>query len=131
MKSKLLKSSIILAMLICSYISLNANDGPPVQSSIIGTWVSEKDSQWKMVFTSTKSYGYYGSTLIETTSYVISNSTPFCGQAVPVNTHTRYLKLTDDQRATDITCYEINGITNVNLSLRPIDNGKILMFVRQ
>jgi hypothetical protein len=122
----------ITAMLISSYINLSANELPKIQnSSIVGTWLSETDSKWKMVFTSTKCYQYYEGALVETNSYLISNTSPQCGKVVPVDNYTSYLKLTDDQSSTNVTCYEINGITSKNLSIRPVNNGKILTFVRQ
>jgi hypothetical protein len=131
-KSRLLKCGIIIAMLICSHINLSANELPKIQnSSIVGTWLSESDSKWKLVFTTTKCYQYYGGTLVETNSYLISNTSPQCGKVVPVDNYTNYLKLIDDQSSTNVNCYEINGITSQNLSLRPVNNGKILIFVRQ
>jgi len=122
----------VTAILICSHINLSANELPKIQnSSIVGTWLLETDSKWKLVFTTTKCYQYYEGKLVETTTYLISNTSPQCGNVVPVDNNTSYLKLTNDQSSTNVTCYEINGITSQNLSLRPVNNGKILIFVRQ
>lgn len=100
-------------------------------SSIVGTWVSEDDSNWKLIFTAdNKCYQYYSNSLTETDSFIISNTSPQCGVRVPIDNYTSYLQLINTQNAETI-CYEINGITDKNLSLRVIDNGGAIVFVKQ
>lgn len=113
-------------------INMSSNSQTPYQnSSIVSTWISEEDIYWKLTFTTdNKCYQYYKNSLIETDSFSISNTTPQCGIIVPVNSYTSYLQLTNLLLG-DITCYEINGITNKSLSLRVIDKGGVIVFIRQ
>ncbi len=103
-----------------------------VSKSIVGTWIAEKDSKSKWVFTSDlKCKRYYDSVLLSTYTYSISNTSPQCGETVPVEQHTSYLKLTKEGPVNSKRCYEINGITAEKLSLRVVDRGGLLLFDRQ
>ena len=99
-------------------------------SSMVGLWISEADSNWKLKFTADKCYQYYADTLVETDSYVISNTSPQCGKTVPADNYTSYLKLTNLGDASDVICYHINGINNKNLSLTMVGNGGQMVFKR-
>jgi hypothetical protein len=99
-------------------------------SSIIGSWVSEEDSLYKIVFTADKCYDYYEGVISDSSTYVISNSSPQCGQNVPVENYTSYLQLTSLKDG-EKTCYEINGITSQTLSLRELDQGEPSVYKRQ
>lgn len=125
---KLIKIIIFSVILVTNLSFKNVNSQ---NSSIIGTWLSEKDSNWKLVFTSSNCYQYYNNILIETNTYSISNTTPQCGKVVPITNYTSYLKLTEVNNTSNFTCYEINGITSQYLSLRQIDKGVILLFIKQ
>jgi hypothetical protein len=99
-------------------------------SSIVGSWISEADSNWKLKFTSERCYQYYADTLVETDHYVISNTSPQCGSTVPVDNYTSYLKLSDLNDTTSIICYHINGINSKNLSLTMVGRGGQMVFER-
>ena len=102
------------------------------RNSIIGTFVSEEDGRWAMVFSSNgKCYNYYDGTLTSTCSYFLSNTTPQCGISVLIdeNQETSYLTLTNDANNISV-CYEINGITSV-LSLTMLSSQKLLILTRQ
>ena len=117
-----------ITLSIFAYINLSF----VCHSSIIGTWISEEDSKWKMVFTNdNKCFRYYNNNLRETDTCIISNTSPQCGETVPVDSQTSYLRLTNVQNINDVKCYEINGITDSILSIRPLENTNIFVFIRQ
>jgi len=101
-------------------------------SSIIGVWKCESDNNWKMVFTANnRCYHYTKEVLTRTDSFIISNTTPQCGEDVPVDSTTSYLQLNNLADTSNHICYEINGITNKYLSLRPVWTGGVIIFDRQ
>jgi hypothetical protein len=104
-----------------------------VQDSIkiLGTWVSEEDKSWKLIFTPDgKCYQHYGEEVIFTESFAISNTSPQCDFEVTVDANSAFLQLTnvDDQSE---TCYYINGLSDKYLSLSPVGQGGVLLFVRK
>lgn len=101
-------------------------------STIIGTWVSVNDNNWRFKFNtdSTCSSIYLGDETYNYT-YKISNTSPQCGQTVDINQYSNYLQLINVNDSTDNICYLLNGITNKNLSLSPIDQGGAFVFVKQ
>lgn len=132
MKSKNVKWCILATISICLYINTSAIISPMLKRrTILGTWRSQEDSQWKIVFTRNRYHEYYRSNLIETGSYLVSNTSPQCGEIVPIDKYTSYLKITEDGGSKNVNCYEINGVTRTNLSLRPVNNGKTLLFTKQ
>jgi hypothetical protein len=99
--------------------------------NIIGTWVSEVDANYRLVFNDSGiCYSYYGSDILATYSFSISNTTPQCGVSVLVNEseETSYLQLSDVNNGT-VVCYEINGITDL-LSLTTVESGRLLTFAK-
>ena len=130
MNTNLLKHWLFLIAIFLTNISSNSQT-PYQNSSIVSTWISEEDVNWKLIFTtSNKCYQYDKNTLIETDTFSISNTTPQCGITVPIDNYTKYLQL-KNVLSGDITCYEINGITSASLSLRVIDKGGSMVFIRQ
>ena len=104
---------------------------PHQDSTIVGTWISEEDSSWTLMFTAgNKCFDYYEEALTDSSTYSISNTSPQCGQNVPVGNYTEYLQLTSLKNG-DKTCYEVNGITSKTLSLSVIDKGGAFVFNRQ
>ena len=130
MKTNLSKSWLFLIAIFTTNISSNSQT-PYKNSSIVSTWISEEDTNWKLTFTTNnKCYQYYSNTLIETDTFSISNTTPQCGITVPIDKYTNYLQL-KNMLSGNITCYEINGITSACLSLRVVDKGGSIVFIRQ
>ncbi len=131
---KVILSTVILFLIAVTYMAVNASE--PIDdenASIIGRWVSESDPDWELTFVSNgnKCHETIQGKLNQVSYFAISNTSPQCGEIVPVEKFTSYLKLTNVKDSSDYNCYEINGITSKNLSLRPVNNGKILLFVRQ
>jgi hypothetical protein len=105
----------------------------PDSELILGTWVSEKDKNWKLVFTKDKCTQYYSGEAPEVDHYTLSNKSPQCGEKVPVvnsTTEYHYLQLLE-LKNNETTCYELNGLTAKVLSLRPIHTGGALVFIRK
>ncbi len=102
------------------------------RNDIIGTFKSEEDANWTMVFSGNgKCYNYYNGTLTSTSSYLLSNTTPQCGTDVLIdeNESTSYLTLTDDSDGISI-CYEINGVGS-ELTLTVLSTQNLLILDRQ
>lgn len=118
---------ISLFILIGERVVSQATD----KNDIIGTWISEEDTNWKIVFTKDHTCDqYYTDSIIEKDTYVISNTSPQCGLEVEVAEHTSYLTLTDTATG-DKICYEMNGISEKKLSLRVIGLGGAIVFTRE
>ncbi|MFT6872177.1 MAG: hypothetical protein ACJAVN_001183 [Roseivirga sp.] len=127
----LLFSSVLLGLILISGF------GSPItvdskNQTILGTWIAEKDAKSKWVFTSDGNCKkYYNGELLNTYAYSMNNTSPQCGETVPVNSNTQYLKLTKIGKVDTEYCYEINGITTEKLSLRQIGGGGLLLFNKQ
>ena len=98
---------------------------------IVGTWVSEEDNSWKLIFTPDgKCYQHYGDEVISTASFSISNTSPQCNFEVTVDANSAFLQLTDIGDQSE-TCYYINGLSDKYLSLSVVGQGGVLVFVRK
>ncbi|WP_139135285.1 hypothetical protein [Roseivirga sp. 4D4] len=113
-------------VMLLSVLSTHQNE------SLEGTWMAEKDSKSKWVFTNDgKCKRYYDNELLNTYVYSLSNTSPQCDKTVPVNSKTQYLKLVKVGKVDSEYCYEVNGITAEKLSLRQIGTGSLLLFDKQ
>ena len=114
--------------------SLHGSDkNSTVQDStkILGTWVSEEDSNWKLVFTSDgKCIQHYGDEVISNESFSISNTSPQCGFEVTVNADSAFLQLTDMGDGSMI-CYYITGLHDEYLTLSVVGQGGVLAFSKK
>ncbi|MFD2245863.1 hypothetical protein [Pontibacter ruber] len=117
---------------------LTAEAGQPAQQDssekqmerIVGTWLSEEDTNWKLVFTAEGiCYQYYQEEALETEKFTISNTMPQCDEVEHIDAETSYLQL-ENIESNEKTCYEINGITGSFLSLRPLTLGGAMVFKR-
>ncbi len=100
-------------------------------SLILGSWVSENDSAWQLVFDSTETCTqYYENKIIEINSYKISNSTPQCEIEVETNNKTQYLNL-KEKNSNEETCYQVYGISKTNFTISPLEIGGYIIFKRQ
>ena len=120
---------IILTLLITSSETETSQE-------FIGTWISEEDPNWKMVFTQAECTWYYENEITEHYYYTVANSSPQCDLEVPIETYTSYLTLTSKTDPKDKLCYEINGfaettIRRKTLSIRSLGKGGFFLFVKQ
>jgi hypothetical protein len=115
---------------ICLFFSCNMFGQDPDDKSIIGIWVSETDNTSKLAFTSDgKCQQYSENNLIATDSYILSNTTPQCGENVVVDDKSLFLSLKDIATG-DEFCYYVNGITDKYLSLNYFDRGGVMVYLR-
>lgn len=122
----------LLIILLLSVIGFNSHQNQEFN----GTWISEEDPNWKMVFTQDECKWYYENELTENYYFSISNSTPQCGYEVPVESTTSYLKFISKDNSNDIICYEINGFAETTpgrktLSIRAVGRGGHMLFIKQ
>ncbi len=115
---------------ICLLLSCYVFGQDTDDKSIIGTWVSESDNTWKLVFASDgKCQQYSENNLSGTDSYTLSNTTPQCGEDVVVDDKSLFLSLKDLSTGDEL-CYYVNGITDRTLSLNYFNGGSVLVFLR-
>jgi hypothetical protein len=100
-------------------------------TSIIGTWISEEDNNYKMVFNGTTCTWLYSGQTTSTYNFTLSNSSSQCQQEVPVTTETKYLQLINPTNPSDKICYEIFALSETTLTLRVVDQSGFLIFNRQ
>ena len=132
-KNKIIKLVIVCFVLLATLTVMSFKRYPTTQedASIVGTWISEEDTNWKMVFTTSRCKWFYENIQTEEFNYLLSNTTPQCGETVSITTHTEYLQITNSADPNDKTCYEVYGISMESLSIRMIGSGKLLVFDRQ
>ena len=135
MESNKKSISIVLLLLIAtsilySFSKNQFNDGQQTKDEIIGTWISEKDTNWKMEFTRTNNcYWYYKNNITKTFTYKISKNS--CNNEF--DSEYEYLKL---NKTSKIHCYAINGITKdddgkIYLSLEYDGRPRPMLFVKK
>ncbi len=102
-----------------------------IDNNVVGTWEAEEDPNWRMRFTSAgKFIEYYVGHQNDSSNYVISNTSPQCGQTVPVDQYTAYISLTKLSDSTKKHCYLLNGTTDSTLSISPLENNRYWIFKR-
>lgn len=115
----LLFTIVMLAFCNNNLFSQNqyANNHSEEDSLIIGTWISDEDSKWKIVFTADSTCTwYYKNIVTDTYTYKLSNTSPQCGENVSINAKTLYLSLTNINNG-DEMCYFFNGCSEEYLSI--------------
>jgi hypothetical protein len=123
-------TDILVAVVIFSLLT-SFTMRPNQKASIIGSWISEEDQNYKMVFSGNTCTWVYSGQPTTTYSFTLSNSSPQCGEVVPITSETNYLKLVNVNNNTDIMCYEIYSLSATKLTLKPIDKSGFLVFNRQ
>lgn len=132
MKNKIILNVSFIFLLASSIIiSLAFNRKSTLDSSIIGTWISEEDTNWKMIFTSDKCKWIYQNNQTDEYNYILTNTSPQCGSNVLVTGETKYLQITNTLNIEDKLCYEIYGLSPTTLTLREINSGGFKVFERQ
>ncbi len=108
------------SLLIIGYVVLSSFTTP--EEDIIGTWVSEEDSNWKIKFNDDGTcLWYYTNEITDTYTYTITTTTPQCGYEVKTGSEYNYLKLIDTNGGEN--CYEILGVDSLTLSISTISLG--------
>ncbi len=105
-----IKTLILLLILTVALYSFSTIQSANQQTKdeIIGTWVSQKDINWKMKFTNTnKCYWYYENTKTDDFTYTLNNYS--CNNEL--DSEYEYLKIV---KFSKIHCYAVNGITTYN-----------------
>jgi hypothetical protein len=100
---------------------------------ILGTWISDADPNYRMVFEGSGfCYIYYGQELLSTNGYELSNTSPKCGYPVNIDESelTSYLQLTDMNDGMQL-CYSIFGLSSGDLSIMPVGGGGLLTYTKQ
>jgi ABC-type enterochelin transport system permease subunit len=124
------KIGILITVVFCSVLT-SFTTVFNQEASIIGSWISEEDSNYKMVFNgSTCTWLYTGQPSV-TYHFTLSNTSPQCGERVPVTTEMNYLKLVNANNSEEQYCYEIYSLSETTLTLRPVDKSGFLVFNRQ
>jgi|GEM_PF-1011189 len=121
-----------LLVMICFLINYKAYSRERLQiviADLEGTWISDDDNSWKMIFTADKCYWYSNNELTGEYNYSVSTTSPQCG--VAVLTGDDYLQLINSQNTNDKMCYVINDAGAKTLSLSPVDKGGVLVFTKQ
>ena len=126
-QQKIKFSFVILTCSILTSFTVIMNQ----EASIIGSWISEEDHNYKMVFNGNTCSWVYSGQPTTTYSFTLSNSSPQCGEVVPVTTASNYLKLVNVNNNSDTMCYEVYSLSETTLTLRPIDKSGFLVFNRQ
>lgn len=121
---------VLIAVVIFSLLT-SFTMRPNQDASIIGTWISEENHNYKMVFSGNTCTWIYSGQPSTTYSFKLSNSSPQCGEVVPVTTVSNYLKLVNVNNNSDAICYEVYSLSETTLTLRPIDQSGFLVFNRQ
>lgn len=130
-----MKRTLLLSIfIITSYCALSAqsiNIQPSEQLLIVGTWTSEQDSLWHLEFkTDGTCLQYEKDSLIETDHYQLSFDTPVCEQEAKITEKPLFLSLVD-QKNDERLCYEVYGISDKRLGIRPVDLAWVMLFERR
>jgi len=108
-KKNIIVLILLLAITVVFYsFSVIQTNNQQTKDEIIGTWVSEKDTNWKMEFTNTnKCYWYYENSKTDSFTYTVNNYS--CNNEL--DSEYEYLKIIKPSKT---HCYAINGITDYN-----------------
>ena len=124
------KIGILITVVFCSVLT-SFTTVFNQEASIIGSWISEEDSNYKMVFNGSTCTWLYNGQPTVTYHFTLSNTSPQCGETVPVTTEMNYLKLVNANNSEEQYCYEIYSLSETTLTLRPVDKSGFLVFNRQ
>jgi hypothetical protein len=127
-----LKTKIrIIVTVVISTILISFTTNQNQDASIIGTWISQEDNNYKLVFNGNTCTWIYSGQSNTTYSFSLSNTSPQCGEVVPVTSELNYLRLVNSSNSNETLCYEIYSLTETTLTLRPIEKSGFLIFNRQ
>ncbi len=121
----------IIVTVVISTILISFTTNQNQDASIIGTWISQEDNNYKLVFNGNTCTWIYSGQSNTTYSFSLSNTSPQCGEVVPVTSELNYLRLVNSSNSNETLCYEIYSLTETTLTLRPIEKSGFLIFNRQ
>lgn len=121
----------IIVTVVISTILISFTTNQNQDASIIGTWISQEDNNYKLVFNGNTCTWIYSGQPNTTYSFSLSNTSPQCGEVVPVTSELNYLRLVNSSNSNETLCYEIYSLTETTLTLRPIEKSGFLIFNRQ
>lgn len=124
------KIKLSLIVIVCSILT-SFTEIVNQDASIIGTWISQEDNNYKLVFNGNTCTWIYSGQPNTTYSFSLSNTSPQCGEVVPVTSELNYLRLVNSSNSNETLCYEIYSLTETTLTLRPIEKSGFLIFNRQ
>jgi len=120
----------LIAIVACSgFIILQQSN------NIVGTWIDKEDpkSKWISVDNS-EGKTYYNNELLDKFTYDLSKSSPKCERNIETEINARpelnFLELTDTDSGGQY-CYYVFGIDEENLSLKPFNGARVMVFERQ
>lgn len=129
---KKLTIGIIILIAIIGFTIYQSTLVQKEKSNIVGTWVEENDSNWKLQFNSqSKCFWYYTGEATEEYTYTIQNTSPQCGLEVDTGNNFTYLQLNNINDSTEKICYEILSLNDEYLQLRMIKKGGFIRFKKQ
>jgi len=127
-----LKTKIrIIVGFIISTVLISFTTNQNQETSILGSWISEVDNNFKMVFSGNTCAWMYSGHPSTTYSFKLSNTSPQCGEIVPASSEINYLKLVNLDDSNDGICHEVYSLSATTLTLRPVDKSGFLIFNRQ
>ena len=123
-----MKVIVVFIAIICS---AQAHDE---KTNIVGSWVSEDDQAWVIIFKSdNRYYQLYDGEVVESGKYNITYGIPpddpYCRPDVKPRGSESTLKMVSSDN--DSIYYEINGVTSKNLSLTWTGNANVFVFDRR
>jgi hypothetical protein len=102
-----------------------------IDSTVIGTWILDSDTTYKVIFIDEHTCNRYNSNvLFETDSVIIASTAPLCGITISDNPNTTYMTFINKADTTKHYCFEITGLGELSFAYRSIDMGPILLFYR-
>lgn len=121
---------VLAAVIVFSFTMKGSFNQQSTKDGIVGSWVSDSDSNSIWVFSlDGKCKRYYASKLLNTSDFIITNTS--CGNKI--DSEYEYLKLI--KSTGKIYCYAINGITQVGndtyLSIEYNGNPTPMLFKKQ
>ena len=123
-----MKNKIITLFVLIIISGFTLSHLPQERALIIGTWTSQDDNNWKLIFNSDgKCMDYYEGIPDKTYNYFIAEETASNGVVFS------YLKLVNVHDSSDEYNYEINSLTENRLALNYLGNlnEKLLLFEKQ
>ncbi|MBN2732795.1 MAG: hypothetical protein JXR26_10235 [Balneolaceae bacterium] len=119
-------ATILLVLFACGgFINQNSNN-------IVGSWISEDDSNSKWVFTNNAELKvYYKDDHLLTYTYSVHSTLPQCAtEWENPNPNLKYLVL-EEQNTVNKTCYVIYNLDEQHLSISEFGKGGVQVFNKQ